>query len=112
MKPQTMFNRVKKHLLKQHEKSFLPGPGNHCAYRGINGLKCAAGILLPDKYYHENMEKFDIVGVMKKSPGLKYYWGSENVPLIQSLQGVHDGSRPEEWEEKLNRVADEYNLKR
>ena len=43
---QQVFTQVKNHLLKQNEKSMINGI---CAYRGSNGLQCAAGCLMSDE---------------------------------------------------------------
>ena len=46
---QEVFDIVSKHLLKQNERSGFSD--DSCSYRGPNGLKCAAGILIPDEEY-------------------------------------------------------------
>lgn len=56
---QEVFNIVSLHLLKQVKRStkhlknswFLA-----CAYRGNEGMKCAAGVLIPDDKYEPEME--------------------------------------------------------
>lgn len=46
---------VKNHFLKQNSLSH--DRDGYCAYRGENGAKCAAGCLIPDESYNEEMEK-------------------------------------------------------
>jgi hypothetical protein len=92
-----VFEQVKAHLLKQKERS-KDRSGDRCLYRGINGLKCAAGCLIADSEYQPFMELswLDLVG-------------EEFVPeayseFISSLQELHDNIDPSMWEQELNRI--------
>jgi hypothetical protein len=108
---QEIFDTVAKHLLTQMARSvaFVPGGGfsaepvEQCRYRGDNGLKCAAGILIPDALYRPVMEGF---GVMhgSVSAGLPEV-DLDSLPLLRALQIVHDTSLPEHWARELRRVA-------
>jgi hypothetical protein len=63
----------------------LDNPG--CAYRGAEGLKCAAGHLIPDDDYRESMEGYpasDLDFFKKK-------YDSEVMKFIDTLQEAHDG---------------------
>lgn len=50
---QELFNIVSLHLLNQGQKS---AHETLCMYRGPNGMKCAAGVLIPDNEYNPSME--------------------------------------------------------
>lgn len=92
---QEVFNKVAIHLLTQKKKSVSATDGT-CHYRGDGGLKCAAGILIPDDQYSSNMEN--------KS------WGSiichkfvedKFANQIQCLQNIHDVAPVSDWENDL-----------
>ena len=75
-----------------------------CAYRGQNGLKCAAGHLMPDSTFRKSMEgkSVDAIGFYRKSPYLK---------MIMSLQTTHDNSfTPKDMENNLKKFAKEHSL--
>lgn len=62
-KLQEIYNTVRDHLLKQNKKSlgnYIVGlddnVSNGCVYRSYDGLKCAAGCLIPDSKYKRSME--------------------------------------------------------
>ena len=94
---QQVFTQVKNHLLKQNEKSMINGI---CAYRGSNGLQCAAGCLMTDKEANKFTEsRFWYVLIQDDQVPQKHK------ELIQDLQDIHDGERPEEWTESLQRLA-------
>ncbi len=104
---QSMFNIVGNHLLKQNEKSMGI---NGCAYRGWNGLKCAVGILIPDKEYGEEMEGKSINGSwgqwIQKAAGI----AKGCIDLTKKLQELHDYRHPYSWRKGLTTIASEYNL--
>ena len=53
---QEVFDQVAEHMLTQYELSML---NDTCVYRGYSGLKCAAGCLIgDDEYNNELMEGF------------------------------------------------------
>ena len=48
---QEVFDRVARHLLTQRRKSMIErSAGPVCAFRGVDGTKCAIGCLIPDQY--------------------------------------------------------------
>ena len=57
---QEIYDKVVNHLRTQNAKSlsFVCDTDEHasCAYRGDGGLKCAAGCLITDELYDNNME--------------------------------------------------------
>ena len=87
--PQEVFNQVAKHMLAQGKRSAKPDDQNACLYRGPNGLKCAAGALIGDDEYVEDMDNNDAGtswhGLVNRGqvPG-------EHFELIQELQQIHD----------------------
>ena len=57
---QKLFDKTVIHLLTQMEQS-ISDDGDSCAYRGTNGLKCAIGALIDDKWYDaERLEDLSI----------------------------------------------------
>lgn len=107
---QAVFDQVATHLLKQNKQSLgsihIESPKEQgCAYRGENGLKCAAGCLMADDEYRWGWENWG--------------WGqlvsAKEVPrnhrlLILALQGVHDKYFPNLWRGNLELVAKKFKL--
>ncbi|MDX1964335.1 MAG: hypothetical protein SFX18_14375 [Pirellulales bacterium] len=60
MTKQETFDIVYRHLLTQGQKSISRVVGSEnfgkCAYRGADGAKCAAGVLIPDEAYKPSYE--------------------------------------------------------
>lgn len=77
MTNQETFDTVVEHLLRQGGPSMLPSKKT-CAYRGENGRKCAAGIL---------------IGPIIRRQG-------HDTVLVRDLQSAHDASA-ENWNEKI-----------
>jgi len=100
---QEIFDIVSKHLLKQNERSeYCDGT---CMYSGPNGLKCAAGVLIPHDQYKS---EFEGKGWLK----LVNYELVEDkfAEEICNLQRIHDLDRVERWKDELIKFADDYNL--
>lgn len=105
--PQEVFDQVRDHLLKQMAKSLDRKKGGYkCAYRGDNGLTCAAGCLIGDEEYTSEME-----GMGWASLVYKFDITKNNSRLINELQMIHDATFPEYWELELEKLAKRYNLK-
>ena len=77
---QEIFDKVAKHLLTQNERAV--NASGRCKYR-INGLKCAAGILISDSDYLPEMEE-NIALTLKYFPESGY--SKEEIALIHQLQ--------------------------
>jgi len=110
MKAQTIFNRAARGLLKQGERSWkIYGAG--CAYRGASGRRCGIGFTFPDRLYQPGME---VCGrpsrLFERYPKLKKYLGPENLPLLESIQLVHDNNDPLLWKQRLQEVANDHRL--
>lgn len=110
---QKTFNKVYRGLMKQGTKSLKHINENDdiseitCAYRGVNGNKCAVGLLIPDSEYVPAMEKnlcYD--GLVKEN--LEKH--GHNPYFARRLQIIHDHSDVWHWENRLADLADEYNL--
>jgi len=97
---QQVFDQVKNHMLTQMKKSMLGANGDICAYRGFDGLQCAAGCLMSDEE-------------ASKIPGQKSWYSlsikklvpKDHLELISELQDIHDIENPDEWAESLERLA-------
>lgn len=112
--PQQVFDQVALHLLTQGQPSIVKEPVDPeessyigCAYRGPNGLMCAAGCLVSDDEYRAGMEG--------KAWGALAQYGTCGVPkvhlsLIADLQRVHDDRPSREWDEGLREVAVQHQL--
>lgn len=85
---------------------------NGCRYRTKNGLKCAAGMLIPDDIYQASMESLS-VGVI----GHKYdLWPEEFNLFVRRLQRMHDmhseaGGDFIGWRQKMAEFAYKNGLK-
>lgn len=101
---QEIFDIVSKHLLKQNERSGFSDES--CSYRGPNGLKCAAGILIPDEEYtFDSFEGKDWGHLVQNQ-----YVESRFEEEIIELQNIHDLERVERWKDELIKFAEHYNL--
>ena len=117
-KMQKIFFKVKEHLLKQNRKASDSEVGSKCYYRGIDGTKCAVGILIPDEDYVCSMELCSVVHnqvrrVLIRSLRLEQY--SEIAKdmvfeLLVSLQRVHDNYAVIDWPWALKQTCTKYHL--
>jgi hypothetical protein len=107
---QEVFNIVSIHLLTQGQMSL--NANGDCAYRGENGLMCAAGILIPDEAYRPGMETLRWSTLIERQ-FVENLFRNE----INELQNIHDSglkADPEEcilqWKKDLIAFAEQYNL--
>lgn len=109
---QEVFDQVATHLLKQGKCS-KKRIGNYtipsCSYRGDNGLKCAAGILIADEEYTLNMDDHE-QGTAWSDLVYRKQAPPEHKQLIEELQDIHDTIEPENWERFLMNLANDYGL--
>lgn len=132
MDRQEVFDRVATHLLKQNRKSTKedlsnPGADSRCMYRGVNGLQCAVGCLIPDDKYEERFEgltpdsdpsSFTIDASRRLACAdfkqmLREVLVIENdsdYEFLRCLQRVHDFGDQDSWRRDLARVAELTNL--
>jgi hypothetical protein len=115
---QQTFDTVVNHLRKQRTKAESHDPTGKrmtCMYRTPEGLRCAAGCLIPDDRYSPSLE-FTVVGgtddpddrsnaVTRLLDDLGY-----DVNLVSDLQSIHDDKKVEQWEDEFIRVAEAYCL--
>lgn len=86
---QEVFDFVVSSIVKQGRPSM---DGTRCRYRNTEGLKCAAGMLIPDDVYHPSMEG---MGILKLSSQFKDVIPNSikyNMNLIVELQSCHDSA--------------------
>lgn len=104
--PQQVFDQVAVHLLTQNSRSTKEhDAGFGCAYRGDNGLACAAGCLIDDSEYRDLMEDRSWFDLAREG------WVPEtHKDLIQALQQIHDDHFTGSWRDALASYAFEYGL--
>lgn len=110
MTDQEVFTKIKKHLLRQGDKSFIISCGTiMCMYRGPDNKMCAVGCLIPDSKYSKDLE-----GASVESPKIEMLLGevlgTYNKRLLSELQSVHDSFAVHEWEIRLKLVAKSFKL--
>lgn len=110
MTPQEIFDRVAAHLLNQGRRSVRTDEFYGCAYRGRDGLRCAAGALIPDDEYNPDFEgepvtRRRILLAIGVSPN-----DGDAVTLLARLQDMHDEKMPSRWESELEELAAERGL--
>lgn len=107
MSEQEVFDAVCNHLLTQRQRSTKPREDSspYCAYRGEGGLKCAAGIFIPDNLYLPDME-----GTVWGSSIYHYRISENHKGLIRKMQYIHDDTPVDDWEVELKAYAEEYGL--
>lgn len=99
---QEIFDIVALHLMTQKEKSrnaFL------CMYRSPDGLKCAAGALIKDEEYTEDLEENGWHSLVADGRAPEAHAAE-----IRKLQLIHDMSCSNEWEDELIAFGRAYNL--
>lgn len=106
---QEVFDQVARHLLTQKKVSRKEvftfwQHRKICAYRGEDGLKCAAGCLIADDEYYEEMEGVGWSALASKNLLNKH----KNV--IDRLQFIHDRVPISSWKFELLNFADRYDL--
>lgn len=113
---QEIFDTVARHLLTQNQKSLRVDEDgkiyNICLYRGSNGLKCAAGCLIPDNLYNPEMDSTESDDtswsfIVRKWPALA---AIGNEKLIAELQDIHDLFPEDDWKDALCNLAENKGL--
>ena len=116
---QQIFDRVTKHLLTQKKKAHNK-PDGVCLYWTRDGLKCAIGALILEKYYSPHIEGATVLSISSNPTGLDSIAlkkalrlsGISLAPkdLLSRLQRVHDNRPPQYWKGDLEEIAIEHNL--
>ena len=121
---QEIFTKCRNHLLAQNAKSLRAGPDqpasghspSACAYRGVDGLKCAAGIFIPDEQYSPLLEGRGVRATIFKYPGVFAEIdfapsGSKSASqLLVTLQDCHDSWPVSAWRRELGVIARDFDL--
>lgn len=104
---QQVYEHVVTHLLNQGKQATNVECVTHtaCVYRSEDGLKCAAGCLIPDADYNAQLESLTWYGLIEG-----YDFPKEHADLIGHLQSVHDCINPTEWKKVLIDIASGYQL--
>ncbi len=104
MEAQEIFNIVCEHLMKQNAKSmYLKDNLEMCLYRGPNGLKCAAGVLIDDADYTPEMENRRIGALVFECAALSHLF--EHRILLHELQNIHDNYEVVNWSDRLRIIG-------
>lgn len=100
---QEVFDQVANHLLTQNKK--FENFDGICMYRGLNGLKCAAGCLIGDDEYNPEFENttWYILVQLGKVP-------RKHLDLIDELQILHDSTDCHKWKDGLKCIAETFKL--
>lgn len=101
---QEIFDQVSEHLLMQMKKSETNDKIS-CLYRGLDGLKCAAGCLIADDEYFKIMEWNEWNTLVEQHLVPNYH-----KELIQELQNIHDNYNVCNWKNTLRNFSIENNL--
>jgi hypothetical protein len=105
---QEVFDIVAVHMLRQNKRSICRINRKSyigCAYRGDNGLKCAAGCLIPDEIYNHHFESIPWRLLVDN-----HDFPHNHARLITKLQYIHDHYDPKNWRNQLLDVAFCYSL--
>lgn len=108
---QEVFNIVSLHLLTQIKRCLAIYPDRVfpvCSYRNADGMKCAAGALIPDEEYKPEMEKNDWKMLCEQA-FVQDLFSNE----IRELQQIHDYNIENDIDflkKELVNFASKYNL--
>lgn len=110
MNAQQVFDTVLNGIRAQGKAS-VDSKGD-CMYRGIDGCKCAAGLLIPDEVYDPKMETVSAPQIISLYEGLSHL--KEHSRLIDAMQYAHDTHLVDhgmaEWEGEMYDIARRYGL--
>jgi hypothetical protein len=109
MTKQEIFDKVATHLLAQGKPSFTRFGG--CQYRGPNGAKCAAGVLIPDDLYDPGYEG----DAADHLPARVMEVFGEHRDFVLTLQIAHDTAAGSSvwlsaWKGRMREIAKEFDL--
>lgn len=118
MNHQAVYGQVKKHLLTQGIKSvsaYVPDDDGSasCAYRGVNGTRCAIGCIIPDELYDPKMEGKRASAILREYVDLAEYLEIEDdddLFFLEGLQSIHDSECSGDWGVNLERFASRWDL--
>ena len=109
---QEIFDKVVKHLRAQNKKAY-DEIGRVCVYLAADGLKCAAGCLIPDGHPAAQIrhawpmipgDQFTPPYLVEIADQIGHH------QLVRNLQRIHDDLEPNDWEDALDSLARCYEL--
>jgi len=95
-----VFEYIKHHLLTQMKKCV--NDRGLCLYRNEQGLKCAAGCLIPDDLYNPDLEHERWSALVRQQ-----FAPADHKQLIQRMQYMHDERPVSDWKLALDKLEDE-----
>lgn len=107
---QQILDKVSLHLLTQNSTAAVNGS---CRCRTKSGKSCAVGCLITNKLYTKEIEgttvydNQDILSNILKKSGIR----RASFPLLEHLQGIHDGHYVKNWKSDLLETAKQFKLK-
>jgi hypothetical protein len=104
---QEVFDQVAKHLLEQGKRSSrsIEDGDEFCLYRGPEGTMCAAGYLISDNEYEDDMEGRGWRNLVNNG-----YASDAHIDMIDCLQCIHDKKAPSTWREELLEISKGFDL--
>lgn len=110
MTKQEVFTKIVTGLRTQGRKS--ESSSGDCLYRGPDGTKCAAGMVIEDEHYDRGLELRSIIEYTGK---VKKALNASGVPddalaMVDELQTVHDCRDVAEWEGRWAKVASRHGV--
>lgn len=98
---QEVFDQIAYGMLRQMKVS--TNKAGACVYRGKNGTKCAAGMIMDDseaeKITNLDLASYDYLVQLGEAP-------KEHSELIYNLQKIHDSvGSPWDWHNRLKKFA-------
>lgn len=113
MERQEVFDKVATHLIKQGEACTEPHKGSvipTCLYRNSKGQKCAAGALILDEHYSEDLETNLVTETIVEQALIASGVNPDDLELVERLQSIHDEEDVDAWERALVAAGHEYDL--
>lgn len=104
MTNQEAYDTIKKHLLCQRKRSV--DDKGRCKFRGVDGLKCAVGALIPDDKYDPRWDLYSNFDAVYSACELFHLSRS----MMSALVSTHDTMPIELWESRLKIIAERYGL--
>lgn len=95
-----VFEYIRHHLLTQMQQS--KNDKGACFYKNEQGLKCAAGCLIPDDMYNSNFE-YKSWGSLVRQKSVP----EDHIGLIQRMQYMHDETPVSNWKLELDKLEGE-----
>ncbi len=100
---QEVFDYVVNALRLQNERSIREGS---CVYRGPDGLKCAAGHLIPDEDYKSCFEGRSVMMLSNAEVAIYFKNNQFDINLVCDLQEIHDSYEVCNWERRFKELAE------